>query len=66
MPLKQRNTKRYARLVGGNVRNFLIIKQESVIVRAFSVDWLLPLLNKVILTTSINRRGVSVPRFFCK
>ena len=37
VPLTYRNTKRYARLVLGNVRNFQIIKQESVIVRALCV-----------------------------
>ena len=40
-------TKRYAFLVIGNVRNFQS-QQESVAVRAYSVDWLLPLLTKVI------------------
>ena len=55
-------TKRYAILVIGNVRNFQS-QQESVAVRAYSVDWLLPLLTKVILTTSDLRSGISVPRF---
>jgi len=37
--------------------------KESVTVRAYSVDWLLHLYIKVIPTTSIRRRGISVPRF---
>ena len=38
-------TKRYAFLVIGNVRNFQS-QQESVTVRAYSVDWLLHLLTR--------------------
>ena len=38
-------TKRYAFLVIGNVRNFQS-QQESVAVRAYSVDWLLHLLTR--------------------
>ena len=34
-----------------------------MMVRAYSVDWLLHLHLRVILTTSIRRRGISVPRF---
>lgn len=40
-------TKRYAFLVDGNVRNFQS-KQESMMVRAYSVDWILLQLTKVI------------------
>ena len=45
-------TKRYAFLAIGNVRNFQKCQQESVAVRAYSVNCLLHLLTKVILTTS--------------
>lgn len=50
-PIFNELTKRYARLVNGNVRNFR--RQES----------LLHLPTKVILTTSILRSGISAPRF---
>lgn len=36
LPPNYRNTKRYARLVSVNVRNFR--RQVSIVVRAFSVD----------------------------
>ena len=60
-PIFNELTKRYARLVNGNVRNFR--RQESMMVHANSVGCLLHLPTKVILTTSILRSGISAPRF---
>ena len=56
-------TKRYARLADGNVGNFQCNARTVITVRAYSVDWLLHLHIRVILTTSIRRRGTSAPRF---
>ncbi len=63
VPPTSRNTKRYARLVDGNLRNFR--RQVSIVVRALCVGCYMHLPAKVILTTSIKRRGIAVPRFFC-
>ena len=59
-------TKRYARLANGNVGNFhLNCKASSVMVYAYSMDFMLSRLYKVFPKNFHSMMWCAVPRFFC-